>query len=528
MEVNGAWRLLADRGIMTKVFIPVTVLGLTAVVTGSVALSKMDTLQEEHNLQLEHSVPFITGLQDAAVAAKAAANDERGFLLTGDAAFSDEVSKRFTVIDDALEQARGAAVSPEQNTQVDEIADGIDAWQDALSAEFTLYATDKATATENALGPNRDLRKAYEEKLDAAMEEATGALAASASFNETVSSARFVVTLILILGMLWGVLSALIVAKVITGPLRSVVGVLKQVARGDLTGRAQVRCRDEIGEMAGALNEAIDAMRGALRTIDSSSDSLASASEELTATSTQIAASAEETSVQAGVVTAAADEVSRNVETVAAGAEEMGAAIREIAHSASEAAKVAAQAVAAAQSTNEIVGKLGTSSAEIGSVIKTITSIAEQTNLLALNATIEAARAGDAGKGFAVVAGEVKDLAQETAKATEDIARRVEAIQNDTGGAVEAIAEISQIIARINDYQLTIASAVEEQTATTNEMNRSVAEAAAGSGQIAGNISSVAHAAQTTSGSVVDTQRAAEELARMSTELRAVVGRFSV
>jgi methyl-accepting chemotaxis protein len=152
-----------------------------------------------------------------------------------------------------------------------------------------------------------------------------------------------------------------------------------------------------------------------------------------------------------------------------------------------------------AETTNATVGKLGDSSIEIGNVIKVITSIAEQTNLLALNATIEAARAGEAGKGFAVVANEVKDLARETAKATEDIGRRVEAIQADTREAVDAIAEISSVIARINDYQTTIASAVEEQTATTNEMSRNVAEAAMGSTEIAQNIVGVATAAQTTS-----------------------------
>src|SRR6476661_3885689 len=164
---------------------------------------------------------------------------------------------------------------------------------------------------------------------------------------------------------------------------------------------------------------------------------------------------------------------------------------------------------------------------EIGNVVKVITSIAEQTNLLALNATIEAARAGEAGKGFAVVASEVKELAQETARATEDISRRVEAIQADTSGAVDAIGEIASIIASINDYQLTIASAVEEQTATTNEMSRGVAEAATGSGEIAINISGVASSAAASSQTVVQMGEAINELARLSTDLRTRVSAFT-
>ena len=176
-----------------------------------------------------------------------------------------------------------------------------------------------------------------------------------------------------------------------------------------------------------------------------------------------------------------------------------------------------------AESTNHTVAKLGESSAEIGNVVKVITSIAEQTNLLALNATIEAARAGEAGKGFAVVASEVKDLAQETARATEDISRRVEAIQSDTSNAVAAIGEISQIIARINDYQLTIASAVEEQTATTNEMSRSVSEAASGTTDIAANIGGVASATQATTATLAEADRTVTELATLADELQAAV-----
>jgi methyl-accepting chemotaxis protein len=171
---------------------------------------------------------------------------------------------------------------------------------------------------------------------------------------------------------------------------------------------------------------------------------------------------------------------------------------------------------------------LGTSSAEIGDVIKTITAIAAQTNLLALNATIEAARAGEAGKGFAVVASEVKDLAQETARATEDISRRVESIQAGTTGAVLAIEEISLVISRISDFQTTIASAVEEQTATTSEMNRSVGEAATGTAAIAANITGVADAARLTSEGVAQAQQSSADLSRMAHELSSLVSEFRV
>jgi methyl-accepting chemotaxis protein len=187
---------------------------------------------------------------------------------------------------------------------------------------------------------------------------------------------------------------------------------------------------------------------------------------------------------------------------------------------------VAQRATEVARAANEQVARLGESSRQIDSVVKAITSVAEQTNLLALNATIEAARAGDAGKGFAVVAGEVKDLAQETARATEDIAQRIEAIQRDTGGAVQAIEEIGSIIEAINDYQTTIAAAVEEQAATTTEMSRGVGEAASGSEQIAGSIGGVARSADASAVVVEQVREQVEELTAAAQEIRTAVAGY--
>ena len=179
-----------------------------------------------------------------------------------------------------------------------------------------------------------------------------------------------------------------------------------------------------------------------------------------------------------------------------------------------------------AAETSEAVDRLGQASAEIGDILRTITAIAEQTNLLALNATIEAARAGEAGKGFAVVANEVKELAKQTDKATEDISRKIEAIQGDTKGAVEAIAQIGKIINQINDLQNTIASAVEEQTATTGEISRNVTEAAKGSNEIARNITGVAQAARSTTEGASNTKSSADELSRIALDLQKLVAQF--
>jgi methyl-accepting chemotaxis protein len=274
-------------------------------------------------------------------------------------------------------------------------------------------------------------------------------------------------------------------------------------------------------------NELLARLQELLRSVANSAHTVSASAEELTAVSTQMCENADTTASKANVVAAASEQVTRNMQTVATASEQMTSCIREIAKSASSAARVAADAVIAAQTSNSRVSKLGESSLQIGKVVKVITQIAQQTNLLALNASIEAARAGDAGKGFAVVANEVKELAKESARATEEISEKIFAIQTDTREAATSIDRIGSIIGEINSFQNTIASAIEEQTATTNEISRNVMEAAKGSAEISSNITDVARAARDTRSGAGDTRTASTDLAGMAAALQNLVAQFS-
>jgi methyl-accepting chemotaxis protein len=386
---------------------------------------------------------------------------------------------------------------------------------DKTQAEIAALAKENKDLEASLASLGANISKAFSAELDAV----------------TLWSQRqrnFGLIVIVITALLGGTFAFFVIDRQIVHPLQKLAHRFKDIAEGegDLTRRVDATSHDEIGEVAKWFNFFMDKLQGVISHVGMNTNGVASSSEHLTTISQRLSVNAEETSSQANQASNAAEVVSRTLRTVAVGTGEMSTSIREIAKSATDAAKVADDAVKIASSANATVSKLGDAGAQIGDVVKIITTIAGQTNLLALNATIEAARAGEAGRGFAVVANEVKDLARKTSEATEGIANRIEAIQNGTHEAVQALDAIGKIVDQIHVIAGTIATAVEEQSATTTEMSRNIDEAARSSGTITQNISGVATAAEGTTQSVTQSRKAVDELARMSSELHELVGQF--
>ncbi|SNY53550.1 methyl-accepting chemotaxis protein [Paractinoplanes atraurantiacus] len=524
----------ADLSVSVKVIASVTTAALVALIVGIVGLVSLGRASDSAQLIYASNVASIKAIGQIRFVMTKTRSDvaNQALSLTADTTkqFTDDVNTDIENANAALKAYRDTMPAAD-SSQIDKLEATWDTYTGLVQTKLLPAGTSKDLKTWVSVRKNETLpvlNSIYDQLTDLDGIETADAAKNAGNARSGYESSRTTSMIVLVAGLALALLLGFLVARKIVQSLSKVTYVCDGLADGDLTRTTGLETRDEPGRMGRSLDAAMGRLRSTIATIEASAASLAGASEQMTGTSAQIAASAEEASVQAQAVSAAAEQVSRSVETVSAGSEEMGASIREISQNAAEAARVAAEAVTVTAATSATMNKLGDSSAEIGNVIKTITAIAEQTNLLALNATIEAARAGEMGKGFAVVASEVKDLAQETARATEDISRRVEAIQADTGGAVLAIEEISLVIGRISEFQTTIASAVEEQTATTAEMNRSVAEASGGTGEIAQNITGVAEAARMTSQGVAETQQATSDLARMSTELSGLVSAFRI
>jgi methyl-accepting chemotaxis protein len=434
----------------------------------------------------------------------------------------EEALKAFESADKDLAELTELDRSGQNRAVLSELGKQLKAYGD--NARTKAGTTQRANDIRAARNKAYDGVKAVSQAISDAAQEGTSKIAQDSVKDLSHSSQ---LTLIgALVAMIGGVSISIFITRGITLPLQKALGLVRFVADRDLTHRVDNKSADEIGQMCRSLNEMVGNLAGNVHTIGHSSHSVAAASEELNSVSTEVSTMAEKASGQANSVAAAAEQMSTNMTTVATAAEELGSTIKDIAKNASEAARIATQGVQTAQQTNASVARLGESSEQIGAVVKTITSIAEQTNLLALNATIEAARAGEAGKGFAVVANEVKELAKQTAVATEDIARKVTTIQDDAQGAVDAIRAIGEIIEKINELQTTIASAVEEQSAVTSEIARNASEAARASGDITKSIGEVSEATRSTTAGALHTNTAAQELARLAADLQGVVEQF--
>ena len=527
MQVQSA-RSLSSRlpgGLVAKMVTPLVILLVALVGAGGFTLVLISTL-ERTGEQQSAATSYLLQLENAAVALKAIANDERGYLIGGDEKYVTEVKERRVVADKAIAQAGALAPSDGATAGLSTLTNQIGAWHTALDAEFALYPSNRKAAIDAGLGANRDLRKTYEGTLKKLIDDGTAHVVAVSDLATLASRARLIViALTLVCALLTGAV-AVAVARDIRRKTAHLMSDLDALSAGDLRPRETIEGRDELVVVSQRLGGVVTTLRGTIGALGECSRDLGTQSTQLVGISGTIADSASGAAREADGVSSSAIDAGRNVETVAAGAEEMTASIRQIADNAQEARRVAVEAVDVAQSTAASVARLGASSAEIGEVVKVITSIAEQTNLLALNATIEAARAGEAGKGFAVVASEVKDLAQETSKATEVITRQIDSIQADTVTATEAMTQISTVIGRINDYQGIVAAAVDEQAATTEEMAQSVQRAAQSTGRISGSIAAVSAAANRTSDIAEQTRHAAGQLDAMSGRLDAEVARF--
>ncbi|MGU3668858.1 methyl-accepting chemotaxis protein [Methylobacterium sp. A49B] len=420
---------------------------------------------------------------------------------------------------------------------------------------------DRAAAIQAGLVAGRDIRARFERAAQDYEALATARLGeAKIATQQEAEQARTVLIGSALVGLLAALgLSAVIVMFGVTRPLHRLVAVLQRMAQGDIEATiAEARRGDEIGTVgraveaikamvartaaaeaerrrladAGAARVRKDAMMGLARTFEEAVakivDRVSSSANELEGTAHQMTETARETAIQSGAVATAAEEAAVNINTVAASTERLGSAILAIGHQASGSSELAQQAVGEADQTAGLVSELQAAAAEIGDVVRLISSIAGQTNLLALNATIEAARAGEAGRGFAVVAGEVKDLAEKTAKATDGIAAQIGRIQGVTGAAVAAIGTIIARIREINGVAIAIAAAVEEQGAATQEIVRNIAHATRGATEVTGTIAGVAEASERTGVAADHVLTAATALSRQSERLSAEVGRFLV
>jgi methyl-accepting chemotaxis protein len=526
-------RGLANRGIGFKLLSVFTIVALVAIGVTVLALTRIATLRDQTRQQYFDSVVPLTKLDLLRQAHLSLRNNVTALGVQADpAAFTKQLAK-VTTDEKALAAAtttyRAVATDQARRTRLDVFDTAVTAYEKLLHSKLIAVM---ATHDFVHIGEVRALMVPYAGVMSGQLDglltvEAQAAKARADQAAELARRSTLILVVALAVGLLLALGLALRIRTLMIRPLAEVSAMLRRMAAGDLTGEILVRSDDEVGRMATAAGEAAAAMRAAVVSISEATQVFAVATVAMSSSSRTIADSAELTSEQARLASEVAEAVSRSVHSIATGSDQMTASIGEIAANASEAARVGDDAVARACEADVHVHALGEASEHIDQVVKVISAIAEQTNLLALNATIESARAGEAGRGFAVVAGEVKELAQETARATDDIGTRVQAIQTGTATATAAIGQISEVVGRVNAHQTAIAGAVEEQNATTREIARSVQEAASAADRITGSMAAVSDAAGATNTAVVDAEHALADLAHLAEQLRTSVNHFT-
>jgi methyl-accepting chemotaxis protein len=402
-------------------------------------------------------------------------------------------------------------------------AAALDLYQKMASGDFSAASAEARSAVAEQ---RESLLAAHEAHVERTSEDLQATLAGAKSASQRARVISIVLFVVVIAVSIVAVRT--VTSRMITAPLHTILDRMADIAdgQGDLTQRLDVHSNDEIGELSDTFNRFVGKIHEAIRAVAQNTDVVGRSAKSLHDVSEQMRATATQTMERSQAAERESNDVNASALSAASSSEEMSSSIDEIAQNAALAAQETGMAVENVQQATQRIGELDAAGTEIGSVIKVIESIAEQTNLLALNATIEAARAGEAGKGFAVVANEVKELASQTARATEESTEKIRYIQESTQRSVTAMDEISAVIGRINDIATTIAAAVEEQSAATREITQSVNKAAQGSSAITQNVGLVAQSAQEASNRADSTLSSANELSSMVQQLQSLVGQF--